>query len=36
LLERPAFVALAEHFSKIGARHLRELFAEDSARGERF
>jgi len=36
LRERPAFVALAEHFSKIGGRHLRELFAEDPARGERF
>jgi glucose-6-phosphate isomerase len=36
LRKRPAYVALAEHHSKIEGRHLRELFAEDPARGERF
>jgi glucose-6-phosphate isomerase len=32
----PAYAALAEHHAKIEGRHLRELFAEDPARGERF
>jgi glucose-6-phosphate isomerase len=36
LRERPAYAALADHYSKIEGRHLRELFAEDAARGERF
>ena len=36
LRERPAYAALAEHYSKIEDRHLRELFAEDPGRGERF
>jgi glucose-6-phosphate isomerase len=36
LRKRPAYAALAEHHSKIEDRHLRELFAEDPARGERF
>jgi glucose-6-phosphate isomerase len=36
LRERPAFKALAGHHSEIQGRHLRELFAEDPARGERF
>jgi len=36
LRERPAYSALAEHYSKIEDRHLRELFAEDPGRGERF
>jgi glucose-6-phosphate isomerase len=36
LRERPAFEALAQHHSKLARRHLRELFAEDPARGERF
>ncbi len=35
LRQRPAYAALAEHHSKIEGRHLRELFAEDPARGER-
>jgi len=35
LRERPAYAALAEHHAKIEGRHLRELFAEDPARGER-
>jgi glucose-6-phosphate isomerase len=35
LRKRPAYQALAEHHAKIGGRHLRELFAEDAARGER-
>ena len=35
LRERPAFGALAQHHSKLARRHLRELFAEDPARGER-
>jgi hypothetical protein len=33
--ERPAWRALAAHHSEIGERHLRALFAEDPARGER-
>ena len=35
LRQRPAYAALAEHHAKIVGRHLRELFAEDPARGER-
>jgi glucose-6-phosphate isomerase len=35
LRERPAYAALAEYHAKIEGRHLRELFAEDSTRGER-
>ncbi|MGO9156056.1 glucose-6-phosphate isomerase [Mycobacterium sp.] len=36
LRERPAYEALARHHSKMEGRHLRELFAEDATRGERF
>jgi glucose-6-phosphate isomerase len=36
LRDRPAFGALARHHATLGRRHLRELFAEDPARGERF
>jgi glucose-6-phosphate isomerase len=36
LRERPAFAALAKHHAELAGRHLRELFAEDPARGERF
>jgi len=36
LRERPAFRALAQHHTTLARRHLRELFAEDPARGERF
>jgi glucose-6-phosphate isomerase len=36
LRERPAFAALASHHAEVGGRHLRELFAADPARGERF
>src|SRR4029077_773651 len=32
----PAWKALAEHSKEIGKLHLRELFANDSTRGERF
>jgi glucose-6-phosphate isomerase len=35
LKERPAWRALAAHHKKIGALHLRELFASDPSRGER-
>jgi len=35
LRERPAFAALARHHSELVGRHLRDLFAEDPARGER-
>ena len=35
LRELPAYEALAKHHSQIEGRHLRELFAEDPARGER-
>ncbi|MGD0380351.1 MAG: glucose-6-phosphate isomerase [Acidimicrobiales bacterium] len=36
LRERPAYVALREHHAEIQGRHLRELFAGDPTRGERF
>jgi len=35
LRERPSWKALEQHYSEIGGRHLRELFAEDPGRGER-
>jgi glucose-6-phosphate isomerase len=35
LRERPAWSALAKHYEQIRGRHLRELFAQDEARGER-
>ncbi|HKV79565.1 MAG TPA: glucose-6-phosphate isomerase [Candidatus Sulfotelmatobacter sp.] len=36
LLERPAWKALQQHRAKIQNAHLRQFFAEDSQRGERF
>jgi glucose-6-phosphate isomerase len=36
LNQRPAWKALQRHFSSIGAKHLRDLFAEDPARGQLF
>ena len=36
LRQLPAWAALNEHFTKIRNVHLRQLFAEDSQRGERF
>jgi len=33
---QPAWKALAEHYAAIGGTHLRELFAADLGRGERF
>ncbi|QHS51271.1 glucose-6-phosphate isomerase [Edaphobacter sp. 12200R-103] len=35
LTDRPAWKALGAHAEQIRRRHLRELFAEDSSRGER-
>jgi glucose-6-phosphate isomerase len=35
LRERPAYRALEEHHGRVGARHLRDLFAEDPERGTR-
>jgi glucose-6-phosphate isomerase len=35
LRSRPAWTALAEHFTAIGGTHLRDLFAADPGRGER-
>ncbi len=35
LRQRPAYAALAEHYAKVEGRHLRDLFAQDPARGER-
>ena len=35
LTELPAWKALTTHFESIGRKRLRELFAEDSGRGER-
>lgn len=34
LTERPAWRALAEHFTSISSVHLRDLFEDDPARGE--
>ncbi|MEU7821693.1 glucose-6-phosphate isomerase [Catellatospora sp. NPDC049133] len=36
LRQRPAYQALTEHHAEIESRHLRELFAEDPTRGERY
>jgi glucose-6-phosphate isomerase len=36
LNERPAWKALATHSQEIRGKHLRDLFAQDAARGERF
>jgi glucose-6-phosphate isomerase len=36
LRERPAWKALETHYEELRSKHLRELFAEDEARGERF
>jgi glucose-6-phosphate isomerase len=36
LRQRPAWNALKEHYAKVRSLHLRQLFAEDSQRGERF
>ena len=36
LTERPEWRALAAHAAALKRKHLRELFAEDPARGERF
>ncbi len=36
LRERPAWNALKEHFAKVRDLHLRQLFAEDPRRSERF
>ena len=35
LRQRPAWKALERHHAEIGPRHLRDLFADDPARGER-
>src|SRR6185295_12564443 len=35
LTDRPSYQALQAHYQQIQKRHLRELFAEDAARGER-
>ena len=36
LPRRPEWQALRQHFAEIGSLHLRDLFAADPARGERF
>lgn len=36
LTERPAWKALAEHYQRVRGMHLRQLFADDPGRGERF
>jgi len=36
LRQRPAWGALERHSQELGDRHLRQLFAEDRERGERF
>jgi glucose-6-phosphate isomerase len=36
LSERPAWKALAAHYQKIRDMHLRQIFVDDPARGERF
>src|SRR4026208_1159134 len=35
LTERPAWKALEKHYSQVRTVHLRQLFADDSKRGER-
>jgi glucose-6-phosphate isomerase len=35
LRDRPAWIALGEHYNKIRGVHLRDLFADDPRRGER-
>ena len=34
--DRPAWKALQAHFEQIGRKHLRDFFAEDAGRGERY
>jgi len=34
--DRPAWKALQAHFQQVGKKHLRELFAADPGRGERY
>ncbi len=36
LSDRPAWKALKAHHEQIGTKHLREFFADDPARGERY
>ena len=36
LRERSAWTALERHYAEFGGTHLRDLFAEDATRGERF
>jgi len=36
LSQRPAWAELSEHFKKLSGQQLRQLFAEDSDRAERF
>ena len=36
LSERPAWKALGAHYQKIRDMHLRQMFVDDPARGERF
>ena len=36
LRQRPAWNALKEHYAKVRSLHLRQFFAEDAQRGERF
>src|SRR5476649_2952995 len=36
LTERPAWMALAEHYQAVRGLHLRQLFADDPRRGERY
>jgi glucose-6-phosphate isomerase len=36
LTSRPSWKALEEHYNKVCSLHLRQLFAEDAQRGERF
>jgi glucose-6-phosphate isomerase len=36
LSDRPAWKALGAHYQKIRGMHLRQMFADDPARGERF
>jgi glucose-6-phosphate isomerase len=36
LTEHPAWKALQAHFQKVRTLHLRQLFADEPQRGERF
>src|SRR5580698_1980285 len=36
LTKRPAWKALGAHYKQVGGTHLRQMFADDPGRGDRF